>query len=422
MRSGQEGCHSIEPEHPRERGIFDPALSAARRVDRMMATSVRRWLLGAVVFTIACLTTAPALAAPTIELTRGSTEPVESVATQLGGVVNGGGGDYFYLHVKPTGGEGCGANPDADAGESVITSFVTTETNPVSFTQNWTFRLAGDYRVCTWVTSGNTESVLTSAEVTLHVRPPHLALSVSVPASVTIGQTFQVVTTAQAETERSVIVYAIPNTGDGCPANADAARNTSSSRTILNSWNVTGGPLTESRNESLQTPGVYLFCAYVEYPSSESTPELTASAQTSVVAPPPPCVVPGFAFGSALGSVERVVRAASCSVGAIHYAASRSVRRGGVLGLNPRPGARLAAGARVAIDVSAGRPCVVPFVKPGTSLHRAERLLDAADCRAVTVRAHSRHVHRGAVIGLGSRAHSHLSPLARVRVVVSSGH
>jgi len=373
---------------------------------------------------VACLVlacAAPAWASPTIELTRGNVEPVESITTQLGSVVKDGGNDYFFLNVKPTGGEGCGANPDADAGEGVINSFVTPETNPVSFTQNWTFRLAGNYLVCAWVTTGNTEEVLTSAQATFHVRQPHLALSISVPATVASNQTFEIATTAQAETERSAWEYVLPNTGDGCPSNAAAAGNASGSRAVLNWWNVTGGPLTESKNESIESPGVYLFCAYFEYPSTESTPELAASAQTTVVEPPPPCVVPGFGFGGALASVEGSLSAASCSVGAIHYSASRSVSPGGVLGLDPGSGTTLAAGAPVAIDVSAGRPCVVPSVNMRANVQRVVRLLGVADCRAVIVHARSRHVRRGAVIGLESRAHSYLFPLTQVRVVVSSG-
>jgi hypothetical protein len=363
---------------------------------------------------------ASALAAPTIELTRGTVEPVESITTQLGAVVSNGGNDVFRLHVKPTGGEGCGANQQADHGESVIDEGVTSASNPVRFSQNWTFRAAGTYRACAWVSTGS-EEVLAFAETTFTVRPPHLALAISVPASVLPEQTFQVSTTAQAETERQVWEYVAPNTGDGCPANADAASRASGAREILGYWNVTGGPFTETKNESLSSPGSYLFCAYFEYPNRESPPELSASAQTNVVPPPPPCVVPAFHRGGTLASVEGSIRAASCSVGAIRYTASTTVRRGGVIGLSPGTGTKMAAGAAVGIVVSAGRPCVVPVIRAGASLSHAEHLLAAGDCRAVVVRAHSRRVRRGRVVGLGSRAHSRLFPLSRVRVVISAG-
>ncbi len=374
--------------------------------------------VASVVLALSCAATA--FAAPTIELTRGTPEPVESITTQLGAVVSNGGNDVFRLHVKPTGGEGCGANAQADHGEGVLDEGITSETNPVHYSRNWTFQAAGTYRLCAWVSTGS-EEVLAFAETTLTVRAPHLSLSISVPATVLPQQTFQVSTTAQAETERPVWEYVMPNTGDGCPANAAAAGRASGSNTILDVWDVTGGPFTETKNESLSSPGVYLYCAYFEYPSPESPPEASASAQMSVVPPPPPCVVPAFHRGASLSSVEQAVRAASCSVGKISYSASSSVGRGGVLASSPGTGTKLAPGAAVSIVVSAGRPCVVPVVKAGATVGHAKHLLAAADCGAVIVHAHSRHVRRGRVVGLGSHAHSRLFPLSKVRIVVSSG-
>jgi len=360
---------------------------------------------------------APVASAARIELTLGSAEPVESVATQLGAVVTDGGGDELFLHVKPTGGLVCGANPEADDGESVISyGGVTNETNPVQISQNWTFRFAGSYRVCAWLTHSGNE-VPAKEELTLTVRPPHLSLSVSAPAAVSENQTFQVATTAQSEAPRPVYEYAEPNTGRGCPANAEAASETSGRQVILSVWNVTGGPFTETQNVSIEQPGGYLICAYFEYEGSGRPPELAASTQTVVV---PPCVVPSFVAGASLASVETALRAASCTVGRLHRTVS-SVRRGGVLGLSPRPGTTLPSGAAVAIDVSAGPPCVVPAVRRGASVGHVERLLSADRCGYVLAHTHSRHVRRGAVVGLGSPVHAHLFPGTKVRVVVSSG-
>jgi hypothetical protein len=204
--------------------------------------------------TVALASTSIANAAATLELTRGSAEPVESVTTQLGANISNGSGGEFFLHVKPTGGTGCGANPGADIGEDVISESISGEVNPVPFTRNWTFQLAGNYRACGWVTGYNDTEVLAHAETEFHVRQPRLALSVSVPAIVTPGETFQVVMTAQAETERTADEYMLPNTGDGCPANADAAYAAAGSRSVLVSWSVTGGPVVQSRNESIEAP------------------------------------------------------------------------------------------------------------------------------------------------------------------------
>jgi hypothetical protein len=365
---------------------------------------------------------ATAFAAPTIELTRGTAEPVESITTQLGGVVTNGGGGRFFMHVKPSGGEACGANASADHGENVFDENLTTESNPVVLSRNWTFRAAGAYRLCAWVTKDFAGSEVEAfTEVSFSVRVPHLALSISVPATVVPQQTFQVSTTGQAETERPVWEYIVPSTGDGCPANADAADRTAGEREVLGFWSITGGPLTETRNQSLSTPGGYLVCAYFEYPSRESAPELSASAQTTVVAPPPPCLVPTFRRGARLASVVQTIRAGGCSVGKIHYSSSSSVARGGVIGLSPVSGTKLAPGAAVSIVVSAGKPCVVPVIRRGATLSKAERLLTSASCRATVFLVHSHRVRRGHVIRLGSRAHARLFPLSRIKVVVSAG-
>jgi beta-lactam-binding protein with PASTA domain len=108
-------------------------------------------------------------------------------------------------------------------------------------------------------------------------------------------------------------------------------------------------------------------------------------------------------------------------VGAIYYTASSSVHSGGVLGLSLATGTKLGSGAAVGIVVSAGRPCIVPFVKAGSSVGRAKRLLAAGNCGATIIHMRSRHVRRGQVVRLGSRAHSRLFPLSRVRIVVSKG-
>jgi hypothetical protein len=374
-----------------------------------------------IVLALSCA--ASAFAAPTIELTRGNVEPVESIATQLGAVITNGGGSYFHLHVKPVGGAGCGANASADSGENVFSSdLVSSASNPVTETRNRTFQNAGSYKVCAWVTKDYSGlEVETFAETAFVVRKPNLSLSIAIPAAVLPSQTFQVTTTATAETERQVWEYQMPNTGSGCPANANAASRAAGSGGVLSYWNVIGGPAIQTRNQTLTTPGSYLYCAYFQYPSQESAPELAATAQMSVVPPPPPCVVPTIHRGASLASVEALIRAASCSVGVIHYPASSSVARGGVLGLSPASGTKLGNGAAVGILISAGRPCIVPIVKPGYSVGRVKRLLAAADCGATIVKARSRHVRRGRVIRLGSRAHSRLYPLSRVPIVVSKG-
>jgi hypothetical protein len=301
--------------------------------------------------------TATAIAAK-IVLTVGP-EPVESITTQLGAAVSEAGANAtLWIKLKPSGGEGCAANPNADQGTTIIErDYAPEHAAAYSDEANHTFEMAGSYLVCGWVTElGGPEIVVASTSTSISVRRPHLALSISVPPQVLVGQVFQVATTAQAETARDVSEYLLPDTGDSCAANARAAYAASSADEIFQYWNVTGGPLTRSANESLTGPGTYLICAYFEYPDNESQPELATSATVTAVVPPPPCVVPSFGLKMKLTTVERRIRAGHCVVGKVEYESSKRVVRGAVIRLSPNPGTRLSAQAAVAIVVSTGRP------------------------------------------------------------------
>jgi hypothetical protein len=383
----------------------------------------KRSLLTTCFTVVACLVvlgaTTTIAAASTMSITVGA-EPVESITNQLGvtGTTTSREQNVF-LKIQPTGGELCGANSSADHGSEVLYD-ETGEPGPYQAAVNWTPSLAGSYLLCSWQEERN-GSVVASESLTITVRQPHLSLSISAPPSVQPGQTFQLASTAQAETSRDVYEYAIPDTGNGCPANSAAVAGVSGSRGIYYEWKIDGGPFTETTNEKFEQAGRYLFCAYFEYPNRESPPEGIASAMTTVVSPPPPCVVPAVVSGTGLAIVEQKIRAADCTVGSISSVASTKVARGEVLSINPAPGAKLSAGAAVNIVESAGRPCVVPVVGRGSTLAHVEHQLAAADCAASISHLHSRHVRRGRVIGLASRPRTQLSPRAKVLVLVSVG-
>jgi hypothetical protein len=363
-----------------------------------------------------------AQAAATMQLSVAA-DPAESITTQLGANGNGDGNpDYLVLKVKSAGGQGCAANPSADNGDDVINS-ASEDNATYSETRNWTFDAAGSYLLCGWLARQDNSSVVATASQSISVRPPHLSLAISVPASVQTGQTFQVATTAQAETSRYASEYILPDTGSGCPANASAASGSSGEISAsFNSWNVVGGPFTQTLNETLSGQGTYLICAYFEYPSAQSPPEATASAKTTVMPPPPPCVVPKFASTTTLAAVEAALRAADCTVGKVRYASSLRVGRGDVVALNPTPGKTLAAGGAVDIVVSTGPPCLVPAIRSGAGVASVERRIIAANCAVGGIsHARSRTVRRGRVIRLALRAGTRLAAGARVNLVVSRG-
>ncbi len=387
---------------------------------------------------MACLTTAfallafgatPAVAQPSLTLSTGP-DPAESIVTQV--IASGASPSndtVLEVTVKATGGQACATNSSADDGTAVIDGQIVQE---VSFSNsvNHEFQTAGSYLLCGWLNDNSQPGhpIVATASLTVAVRPPHLALSISAPATVAVGQTFQVVTTAQAEVSRAFAEEIVPNTGRGCAANETASLASAGviavgwpTRSTI--WAVNGGPFSESANEILRSAGQYLICAYVEYPNSASPPELTSSAAITAVAPPPPCVVPAFTSLSSLATVTRSIRAGSCAVGAIRRVASRKVRSGYVIALSHPSGRQLPSGTAIAITVSTGPPCVVPLVSAGSALGTVERRLAANHCSTGKISStRSRRYRRGRVLRLGARTGQTLASHAAVPIVIAAGH
>ena len=391
-------------------------------------TGARRWagvaLLAALVSLSIGVTSAQA--AGTINLSVAA-DPAESITTQLAASGTGAGIEtYLNLKVKPAGGQACAANPGADDGVSVGNSD-RNEPNPTYATSdNWTFQAAGSYLLCGWISNFYATTVYAQASLPITVRPPHLSLAITVPATAQPGQTFQIGTTAQAETDRSAYEYSLPDTGSGCPANADAASSASGSRSAdFNAWDVVGGPLTKTQNQSFTTPGVYLFCAYFEYPRSDSPPEATAIAKTTVMAPAPPppaCVVPQVGARVSLASMQQSLQAAHCIGGRYALCGKPDGPQGDVIGLNPSPGTQLASGASVDVLLSTGPPCVVPSFSRGATQSSVQKAIRAAHCSVGrTSSVHTRSVRKGRVVALTPNPHTRLGSGASVKILVSSG-
>lgn len=374
-----------------------------------------------------------AVAAPTLTLSTGP-DPAESITTQIIATGNSSSTDsQLSLTLKPTGGQGCGANYQADSGAGSSTVFYPESgyaEGSFSHSANNTFENSGSYLLCGWLNDDaqTGDPVVATASLIVTVRPPHLALSVSAPASVAVGQAFQLVTTAQAEVERTVQVFVLPNTGRGCPANASAANSTSGVMGIYfpvhgNYWSVDGGPFSEVVNLTLSGAGQYLACAYVQYQSGQSPPEIAASAPITAVAPPPPCIVPAYSSSATRQrGAEQAIRASGCALGAVRHVASRTVRAGYVIGLSAPAGKHLPPATAIAIIISTGPPCVVPHVSAGTALSIAERRLSANHCSVGKLSVtHSRRYRRGRVLRFGARTGQVLPSRAPIAIVIA-GH
>jgi hypothetical protein len=374
-------------------------------------------LLLAMAATLALVAPAGASAASTLSITTGN-DPTESITTQLGvagstDVSNG----YLDLTVKPTGGAGCGANPDADSGTFVLRD--TVSNGPYSLSENRTFDNAGSYLLCAWLRDRSQSGypVVTAVNSTITVRIPKLSLSLAAPASVASGTVFQATLTGQAETQRHAYFGAVPDTARGCPANWSAFQ-AADGHLSIDDILITGGPTSDTQNVQIDGSGVYLLCAYFQRGFSDPVPEATANGAISVN---PPCVVPALADHTALAVMKAALAAADCAVGKVTYQASSRIRRGDVITLNPKPATALAPMAPVNVVVSSGAPCIVPSAA-GRTLRATKAALRKGDCTVgrVTYRR-SLYYSRGRVITLSSRPRTRLSPRATVRIVVSSG-
>src|ERR1039458_6105281 len=282
--------------------------------------------VGLILLSLGLAAAASAEAESTMSITVGP-EPTESITTQLGvAAIVTSTESYVELKVQPSGGERCAANPGADNGASVIEQggfFPFLSTGPYSDAVNWTFGSAGSYLLCGWMTVYGAP-VAASAQRTIVGRPPHITLLISNPGSVAPGKTFQIATTAQAETSREVYEYIEPNNGRGCPANAAAAASPAGSMGIYwpaggSAWRVEGGPFTETVNETISGAGAYLVCAYAEYPTTESVPEAVANSAISVVTHHPVsarCVVPRLE-GKTLTQAEKSLGRDHCRLGRV---------------------------------------------------------------------------------------------------------
>lgn len=358
------------------------------------------------------LGTSPAVASVAVSV---APDPVEGVPTQIGVSGTLPDSEDVYLDVKPAGATGCGANYDADDGTGVINSFASA--GPFTQSRNYTFDSAGSYLLCGWTQTSSTTVTAQDAK-TIAVRVPHLSLAISAPPTVSADQTFQVSTTTQAEATRTLYLSALVDTGRGCPANAAAARSTSTSD-IIGGDDVTGGPTTDTRNATLQAPGTYLLCGYLQYQDSSLPPEATAVATVKVAAP---CVVPAVVARERLAATKARLATASCSAGAVRYVASSRYPRGTVFRLSPSAGTTLANGAAVTVYVSSGPPCVVPRIPANRSLASFKRRLAASHCtvgRVTDRRSATRR--RGTVVAVSPVSGRRLSPRAKVAIVVSSG-
>lgn len=406
-------------------GVPESALTAGAK--RRRRPGLRLALVGllAMMAVLVCSGTALADSASiSVTNTAGESDPAAEVPRVFKVSVETKTKENVYIKYRLPGGEPCAATADEDRGSWFENYNDNDGDTPPSvegdhiFENANTWRTPGTYVFCIWLAKGGNEVVQTPITQTIVFRSPRGTITGTVdPATPQPGEKATITVTGDSEASERVYARVHMAGSTGC-----APTYQSESGESLIEGSGVNGSFSVQATTTQSKAGQYVICLWLAPSGSDTTPIAGPQPETFTVAsPPPPCVVPTLTSGASLASVEQKIHAADCTVGKISSVASTKVARGGVLSLNPASGTKLSAGTAVNIVESAGRPCVVPAVKRGSTLAGVEHQLAAADCTASVSYVRSRHVRRGRVIGLASRPHTRLSPRAKVRVVVSTG-
>jgi hypothetical protein len=275
-----------------------------------------------------------------------------------------------FVKYRAPGGAECAANANEDSG-SVLEG---------PFGAFWSTGVNGDFRIqqvmtwptpetvmfCIWIASNEYEISPPITQL-ITFRAPSGSVSATInPSSPEPDQSATLTVGGASEAPAAVVSTITP--GGGGAACAPTPQSDSGQQVL--SSNVNGAfSVQEAFKE--EEPGTYLLCTWL-MPSQDSGPPALAGPEavtfvvgyptpppppvsTPSLAPPPRCVVPTFDSRMSLGAVKRRIVSSHCRVGRIVYAHSRSVRRGDVVRLSPRPHTHLAHLALVSILVSAGR-------------------------------------------------------------------
>ncbi len=231
----------------------------------------------------------------------------------------------------------------------------------LSFVDSWP--TVGPSMFCIWI--GENESAITPPITqVVSFRAPSGTVSAVITPSRPAPNELATITAGGASEAPAEVDATVKTGGGGAPC---APTPTSDSGENVLYSNVNGAFSVQSTFKE-ETPGTYELCVWLVNSREASPPALAGPVSIPFVVgyptppppvkrPPPPahCIVPTFSTHMTLGSVKRRIAGSHCRVGLVRYAHSRSVKRGDVIRLSPRPHSRLAHDAHVAVLVSAGR-------------------------------------------------------------------
>ncbi|MEA2220677.1 MAG: hypothetical protein QOJ35_3303 [Solirubrobacteraceae bacterium] len=332
-----------------------------------------------------------------------------------------------YLKARPTGGAPCAPSAASDSayyqtqqwseaggddfyGTSVNGNFTLKETGI------WT--TPGTFMFCIWIADTESQSVTPIRQDVTFRRSTGVISGTVAPSPLPLGQEAAVTITGSSEAPKRVYASIRPAGGAPCATSSSS----DSGRSLVDGASVNGAFSIVARTTP-SAGGDYLICLWLADSSSDGEPVAGPQPFTfTVVAPPPPCVVPAIAAGTLLPNVIAGLTAANCGVGARRYSASSRYPRGSLIKIVQAAGTSLPNLAPVDILLSSGKPCIVPSARHAIKLKAARARLLAAGCTVGAVkRVKSSFRRRGYVVGFSKPAGTRLSPRTAVGIRVSRG-
>lgn len=319
---------------------------------RACRSHVRRTLtaLLAAVVSMCALASVAAADSATLGITdaTGKSDPAADLPRVL--TVSGtvGSAQQIYVAYRATGGAPCAPSYDTDPGRGLFSG--NSANGTYSFKTTYTFPNPGTFMFCIWIapSSGAAVSPITQ---TITLRAPTGTITATFnPLIPRPGKSFTVTVTGATEAPKRVYA-AVQSAATACAATYD-----SDTGTGIISGADANGAFSLQATTTVASAGQYIVCLWLADGSEDLAPIAGPQPQpVSVVAPPPPCIVPGLQSGRRLSTVRSRIRAGHCTLGTITSRRSRRVKRGNVVELVPRSGKRLPNGAAVNVILSSGR-------------------------------------------------------------------
>jgi hypothetical protein len=192
---------------------------------------------------------------------------------------------YVSARIRSATQTPCAATELADPGDSVIIGppGANRVKAPFSLGGRYTAVAPGEYLICAWIQDEFGESG-PPATARMTVRAPVLSIAASAPASVKIGEPFDVTVDYQAEVPRYLTVLVVHATR--CSPNSRTLGAIFGQRAVVADNVEVSGPGSVSRTISLARAGTYLVCGYLDkHVLGSSVAQVVTAAATVGVEP-----------------------------------------------------------------------------------------------------------------------------------------